>query len=734
MMRRRVLFGLLLSLLASGCSFAYYNTFFNAKRYYKEAEALPMRDDGRPAASAVQSYNKAIQKCGIIITEYKETKWVDDALFLLAKSMYHKGNAYVQAGEKFEDLIEYYPDSPFIPEAHVYLARCRRKLNQKEDAYRMGQELLVGSENRDLQPEVLLMLAEWRIEDEDYIRAENLLHQLLDEHPDSDEFADAYFLLGLTYQSLKQYEKSNEVFQRLLETKVPRRTKMDARFNIATNLLEAGQYEQSLADAKELKEEEYNEDALPRIDVLLARNYAALGRNEEAIELLDNVLTVAPRTYVAAEAAYRLAEVYFLQVLDYEKAIEFYNRVKREKGDSPFVENAVSRSAVASQIVQFQDTDRDIPVQSLIDEQFKLAEYYLDVLSMPDSTLAVYHRIHKQQLRMEFEVTRLDSLLQVQLAVADTTDSLGIARADSLQLSLQQTRDIARQYEEQFSPFSYFCEIWLYASVKQDTATAHSKLAAMQETFPGNRYTVGAEDYLAGRDVQFVTPHEWQARQAYSGAISTLESDPWHTVQQLQVVLQDYGDVIGPQTLYSLGWVSLFTMQDTLAAAAWFDSLYAIAPESEYTASVQNYYVQGSFERLDELPALVTLREAEATAAEEAAALEQEQAIPTTGPAPTTPRDAIYDVPPYMLVEYYPPNNTGKPIFGETYLNVEVLVDGTIGAVELVQSYDDSPGGLDELAFDAIRRWEFEPARLNDEPVACWIVVPIRFAPLNLEQ
>ena len=41
-----------------------------------------------------------------------------------------------------------------------------------------------------------------------------------------------------------------------------------------------------------------------------------------------------------------------------------------------------------------------------------------------------------------------------------------------------------------------------------------------------------------------------------------------------------------------------------------------------------------------------------------------------------------------------------------------------------------SVAGLDQGALDAVRQWEFEPARLDDKPVAVIMTVTVPFAVL----
>ena len=60
---------------------------------------------------------------------------------------------------------------------------------------------------------------------------------------------------------------------------------------------------------------------------------------------------------------------------------------------------------------------------------------------------------------------------------------------------------------------------------------------------------------------------------------------------------------------------------------------------------------------------------------------------------------------------------------------VEARVDAS-GAVSAVSVANGSGSRLlDRAAMDAVRRWRFEPARSNGEPVAATVRVPIQFSP-----
>lgn len=60
-------------------------------------------------------------------------------------------------------------------------------------------------------------------------------------------------------------------------------------------------------------------------------------------------------------------------------------------------------------------------------------------------------------------------------------------------------------------------------------------------------------------------------------------------------------------------------------------------------------------------------------------------------------------------------------------LQIEVYYDGSIGEIIMLQSALSGPGGLDEVAINSIRKWEFTPAVNNENNISCWTTTKIKF-------
>jgi TonB family protein len=89
------------------------------------------------------------------------------------------------------------------------------------------------------------------------------------------------------------------------------------------------------------------------------------------------------------------------------------------------------------------------------------------------------------------------------------------------------------------------------------------------------------------------------------------------------------------------------------------------------------------------------------------------------GGAVTAPRLLSQTKPRYTI------DALGRKIQGSVWLELVVTREGRAADVRVSRSLD--PGGLDEEAIDAVRRWQFEPGRLAGAPVDVVVTVAMDF-------
>jgi len=79
----------------------------------------------------------------------------------------------------------------------------------------------------------------------------------------------------------------------------------------------------------------------------------------------------------------------------------------------------------------------------------------------------------------------------------------------------------------------------------------------------------------------------------------------------------------------------------------------------------------------------------------------------------------------YQVKPRYPDSARQERAQGVTLLKVRVLENGRVGQI-LVEQSAGHPD-LDESATEAVKKWRFEPARRGHEPVAVWVLLPVKF-------
>jgi len=644
-MKYKISILLILVLLTSGC--VYYNTFYNAEKYFDEAQEMALNDANKPTNNAIQKYKKVIKKCGIVLEYYEGSKYADDALLLMAKSFFYIGRNFTQAISTLEDMIKFYPESELVPEATLYIARAKYESRHEEEAYDLIHEFLINNEFKDHHPEALQTLANYKLRENDYVLTNYYLNRLIEEYPDSDAYEEAYFLQGKSQNDAGIYDKSNEIFLKLLKSKVTRKTKFDAKYYIAQNYLLLGEYQQAVDYATKLLKDEYRENKISRIHLVQARSLAELGSIDEAVAILEAIAEDNKRTSLSAAAFYFLGEIYFHKLKEYTTAIEFYNKVKNENRDSEYLENSITQSAIASQIIQYYNPTSRISAEELINQQFKLAEFYIEYLQMPDSALIVYNNIIQQENRFRtaidtmqiqldslvviidsleiadslMQITMIDSLLQTTIPDSSKIDEIeGIKTREaelrteynSLKSLIENAEENISLYQKEFIPFAKFTKLWLHKKVLIDSSEVDKIFIELQSDYPDNKYTYAAEQFLAGKDsIVIATKKHINETVQYSDAIDHIETQPDRTVDSLLPIANDVQHEYHYKALYSLGYINYFLLADSLSAKPYFDSVLADTEHTIFKTEILKFYNGENFIKISRLPFIERMLQAE---------------------------------------------------------------------------------------------------------------------------
>ena len=374
MTKKISLFAAVIAILVSNSFFscAYFNTYYNTKKFYNEAlQETEKRTSDKPGSTERQKFDKTINQASKVLQLYPESKYVDDALLILGKSFFYIED-YRKAERKFLELIDIYPNSENIEEAELWLAKTQISLERYDLAFPELQKMQQNAKSKDIRNESQYWLGEACFQQELYLEATKEFNAALGDLGDDEMRAKTYNRLGECYLELESYFRAAENFESA--AKYTRR--LDRRFDLG------------LQHAKALNLAGNHDDAIEKLDALIARNdqhknlslaklelansYMSKNATEKAIEIYNDIIELHPRTTAAAGAYLALAQ-YDEEVLNnYETAEDNYRQAALQDNRSDFAKTANEKAANINELRKLQ--------KSIAELQEKL------IAKAPDST------------------------------------------------------------------------------------------------------------------------------------------------------------------------------------------------------------------------------------------------------------------------------------------------------------------------------------------------------------
>ncbi len=364
-----VIFGLL-----AGC--AYFNTFYNARSYYRSA--LLLKEQGQ-SAQAKAKFDKAIEKSALVISRWPRSRWVDDALFLIGRS-YYEQSEYRRAIKSFEQLELAFPNSPFVPQAQFYRGLALLRAGEPGAA----RVVLDGVKAHypGLRPAVEFYLALHIIESGEERAGLDSLLAFIRRNPRSRYREEVIRQLAEGYFRLKDYQRARDWLERYIKLESRARLRAEAEVKLVQCLLEQEKYNEALVKAKQVLGRYADLDE--NLKLLIGRAYLAMNKDDEALATL---LQVRGNNAPGAAAAFLIGALYE-EKGNFTRAKVYYDSARLRRSDSEEGILAMKRLALLTALAEDSTQSRDPS-----EVKFLLAEVYNLNLEDYDNALKVYQEV-----------------------------------------------------------------------------------------------------------------------------------------------------------------------------------------------------------------------------------------------------------------------------------------------------------------------------------------------------
>ena len=346
-------------LLLSSC--AYYNTFFNAKKHYKEAfekQKTVKVQKKRLPADIIKHYSSAIDKSWKLINNYGDSsEYADDALLLIGKSHYNL-REYMQSERILGQFILKYHESKFIPEAKLWLAKSYIANKREEDALNLLDKLLNGEVDKTIAVQALYILGTLHYQKEEYDEALKNLENAINIASDDEILGNAHFLEGKIYFHLKKYKEAAAQFELLKDLDVPVLKEYEAQMQQVEAFIQLKEYMSAESALKRMLRDIRFTKQFSIIETKLGNLSEIQGDTEYARDLYYDIQRKYKKDEGVSLAAYYLAQIYEFYDGEFDSAKVYYGKVRSLKTHEDILKDSKERALLVKEYLKIRDQIR----------------------------------------------------------------------------------------------------------------------------------------------------------------------------------------------------------------------------------------------------------------------------------------------------------------------------------------------------------------------------------------
>jgi len=451
-------------------SCAYFNTFYNARQYFEQAEKQRLEKAGESIPpGAIDAYGKVIDKSQYVIDKYPDSKLVKEALLLIGMSRFHR-KEYRIAETVFKQYVETYADN--VDQAEYWLALCKWKLGKPQPALDVLQSMLETATDKNFISSIYLSKAEINLDIDNSKLALEYLVLAAETNKDRDERGQIYYRIAELAYNAEDYEQSLSANTEVVKNSTSKKRKEEANLQIVRIHRLLGNWDTVKDLIKSMLLDETFKTIHGDLDLELVKLYQMDGLMEEAITRIESIKEDYKNSKTSAEAYYIHGEIALYDYWNLDDAKKYFEWVTREYRQSIYTSTANLR---AKEITKYQESLEEI---TTLDDHILLTIAVLDSL-IDDSLKSVREKeVNNSRISIASHLYNLGEL-----------EAFHFKRQDSSMTHFQ--RIVDEFTETDYYPKSLFALYYINFSTG-DTITAEIYSKRILDELPSSEYA----DYL----------------------------------------------------------------------------------------------------------------------------------------------------------------------------------------------------------------------------------------------
>ena len=353
-------------------SCAYFNTFYNARQYFEQAEKQRLEKAGESIPpGAIDAYGKVIDKSQYVIDKYPDSKLIKEALLLIGMSRFHR-KEYRIAETVFKQYVETYADD--IDQAEYWLALCKWKLGKPQPALDVLQSMLETATDKNFISSIYLSKAEINLDIDNSKLALEYLVLAAETNKDRDERGQIYYRIAELAYNAEDYEQALSANTEVVKNSTSKKRKEEANLQIVRIHRLLGNWDTVKDLIKSMLLDETFKTIHGDLDLELVKLYQMDGLMEEAITRIESIKEDYKNSKTSAEAYYIHGEIALYDYWNLDDAKKYFEWVTREYRQSIYTSTANLR---AKEITKYQESLEEI---TTLDDHILLTIAVLDSL------------------------------------------------------------------------------------------------------------------------------------------------------------------------------------------------------------------------------------------------------------------------------------------------------------------------------------------------------------------
>ncbi|MGK7369376.1 MAG: tetratricopeptide repeat protein, partial [Candidatus Halalkalibacterium sp. M3_1C_030] len=354
---------------------AHYNTYYNAEKSFNagiqtvEEQPVevnpeqPQRVHPAPPQVSENNFDNTIDKGAQILRKFPDSKWTDDALYLLGKSYYYKSDFFL-AIEKFEELNQLTRNNRYRQESLVWKARSLLDLEQ----YLEGISFITNNIDADYvsgsySAELKVLLAEHHSMLENWKQSADYLGDAMADLKDSKLKGRAFFLYGQVLERLERYGEAFFAYNNVASQFPDYDYVYWSKMKKAEVARKEGNLQPAISIYTAMSRDDKNISNLDRINYEISRTLEMRGEVERAEQMYNEILhdeAVSTSSNVKAKTYYRLGKIYSEQYENFNTAAAYFDSASSQNANIRFLESKFDAGELASAYGTYSDLKSEI--------------------------------------------------------------------------------------------------------------------------------------------------------------------------------------------------------------------------------------------------------------------------------------------------------------------------------------------------------------------------------------